>query len=47
MADAPPMKVFISYSRRDRDFVANVVDALEATDGIEVFRDTDDILPTE
>ncbi|MEZ5876501.1 MAG: toll/interleukin-1 receptor domain-containing protein [Tepidamorphaceae bacterium] len=47
MTAAPPMKVFISYSRRDRDFVANVVDALEAADGIEVFRDTDDILPTE
>ncbi|MCC0011972.1 MAG: TIR domain-containing protein [Rhodobiaceae bacterium] len=44
---AAPMKVFISYSRKDRDFVARVVDALEAADGIEVFRDTDDILPTE
>ncbi|MCC0011973.1 MAG: toll/interleukin-1 receptor domain-containing protein [Rhodobiaceae bacterium] len=47
MADTPAMKVFISYSRKDRDFVARVVDALEAADGIEVFRDTDDILPTE
>ncbi|MFN0264328.1 TIR domain-containing protein [Tepidamorphus sp. 3E244] len=47
MADAAAMKVFISYSRKDREFVARVVDALEAEDGIEVFRDTDDILPTE
>ena len=47
MADATAIKVFISYSRKDREFVARVVDALEATDGIEVFRDTDDILPTE
>ena len=40
-------KVFISYSRRDRQFVSRIVDALEAEDDIEVFRDTEDILPTE
>ena len=40
-------KVFVSYSRKDRAFVGKLVEALEAADDIEVFRDTDDILPTE
>ncbi len=40
-------KVFISYSRQDRQFATKLFDALEATDGLEVFRDTEDILPTE
>ena len=40
-------KVFLSYSRKDRAFAARLSDALEARDDIEVFRDTEDILPTE
>jgi tetratricopeptide (TPR) repeat protein len=40
-------KVFLSYSRRDRNFVSRLADALEQQPDIEVFRDTDDILPTE
>lgn len=40
-------KVFVSYSRRDRERVSRLVDALEAQGHIEVFRDTEDILPTE
>jgi WD40 repeat protein len=39
-------KVFVSYSRKDREFVTRMADDLE-TRGIEVFRDTEDILPTE
>ncbi len=45
--DGRKTKVFISYSRKDRQFAANLTEALEAKDGIEVFRDTEDILPTE
>ncbi|MCC6887407.1 MAG: SUMF1/EgtB/PvdO family nonheme iron enzyme [Hyphomicrobiales bacterium] len=45
--EADKTKVFISYSRRDRDFVDRLMAALEAQEHIEVFRDTDDILPTE
>lgn len=41
------IKVFISYSRKDRSDVARLSKALEAEDDIEVFRDTEDILPTE
>lgn len=40
-------KVFISYSRRDRRTVTRLADALADTPGVEVFRDTEDILPTE
>jgi tetratricopeptide (TPR) repeat protein len=40
-------KVFISYSRKDFELISTLVDALSARDGIDVFRDTDDILPTE
>jgi hypothetical protein len=47
MADKAITKVFISYSRRDREVVARLVDALEGADDIDVFRDTEDILPTE
>jgi tetratricopeptide (TPR) repeat protein len=47
MAGDQTTKVFISYSRKDRAFVGRLVDALEAANDIEVFRDTDDILPTE
>ena len=46
-APADKTKVFVSYSRRDREFVGRLVEALEAQDDIHVFRDTDDILPTE
>jgi formylglycine-generating enzyme required for sulfatase activity len=50
MADsssADKSKIFVSYSRKDRDFVDRLTAALEAQEHIEVFRDTDDILPTE
>ena len=40
-------KVFLSYSRKDREFVAKLAAELEAHDDIEVFKDTEDILPTE
>lgn len=40
-------KVFMSYSRKDREFVGKLADALEARDDMEVLRDTDDILPTD
>src|SRR5262245_59037731 len=38
--------VFTCYSRKDRDFVLRLADALEGRD-IGVLRDVDDILPTE
>ena len=40
------LKVFVSYSRKDKSFVLWLSDALQAR-GIRVFRDLDDILPTE
>ena len=40
------VKVFISYSRKDKSFVLWLSDALQER-GIRVFRDLDDILPTE
>lgn len=40
-------KVFVSYSRKDRRVVTRLVDALVEAPDVEVFRDTDDILPTE
>ncbi len=45
--DAHQTKVFISYSRKDRQFVSKLADALEGQNDIKVFRDTEDILPTE
>lgn len=36
--------VFVSYSRRDKDLIAPLVDLVRAT-GQSVFRDTDNILP--
>src|SRR5262245_46979896 len=45
-AGASKTHVFISYSRKNRDFVVRLADALKAR-GIEVHRDLDDILPTE
>ena len=53
VADAAPAwaaqktKVFVSYSRADREFVARLVAALEAREDFQVFRDTEDILPSE
>lgn len=38
--------VFISYSRKDQDFVVRLAGALEAR-GIDVSRDVDDLLPAE
>jgi WD40 repeat protein len=46
MAAAGRTRVFISYSRKDREFALRLSDALQAK-GVEVFRDLDDILPTE
>ena len=46
-APADKIKVFVSYSRQDAEFVAKIVDALAAQGDVHVFRDTDDILPTE
>lgn len=47
-AEAPnTTKVFLSYSRRDRKRVENLYTALSAKRDLRVFRDTDDILPTE
>jgi TPR repeat protein len=40
------LKVFVSYSRKDKNFVGWLSDALQARD-MRVFRDLDDILPTE
>lgn len=40
-------KIFLSYSRRDRARVADLGAKLEAQDDLTVFRDTEDILPTE
>ncbi len=40
-------KLFISYSRTDRALVERLYDALTAEDELRVFRDTDDILPSE
>ena len=45
--DTPTTKVFVFYSRKDRAFVRRLVEGLETEDDIEVFRDTEDILPTE
>jgi len=40
-------KIFISYSRKDRDKILRLHAALDDDDELIVFRDTDDILPTE
>jgi tetratricopeptide (TPR) repeat protein len=40
-------KVFISYSRKDRERVEQLYRALAVEDDLTIFRDTDDILPTE
>lgn len=40
-------KLFLSYSRKDRAHVEKLHDALKGDDELEVFRDVDDILPTE
>jgi len=45
-APAPGQKVFISYARKDRELIEPIVAALQAR-GMDVLRDTDDILPTE
>ena len=45
-ACARELKVFVSYSRKDKDFVVWFSDALQAQD-VNVLRDLDDILPTE
>lgn len=44
---AEKIKVFISYSRQDGAFVGQLVDNLTSSHEIHVFRDTNDILPTE
>jgi formylglycine-generating enzyme required for sulfatase activity len=40
-------KIFVSYSRHDAEFVANLVRSLASQTGFEVFQDTADILPSE
>lgn len=45
-ASPPGQKVFISYARKDRALIEPIVGALQAR-GMDVLRDTDDILPTE
>lgn len=47
-ADLPPdaARVFLSYSRRDRENAQRIADVLRQRE-FGVFRDTDDILPTE
>lgn len=40
-------KIFVSYSRHDAEAVARVVEALKQHKSIVVFKDTEDILPTE
>lgn len=46
-SDTGKIKLFISYSRMDRERVGALYDALVGDDDLTVFRDTDDILPTE
>ena len=46
-ATSETTKVFLSYSRKDREFVGRLAEALESQQGIQVFQDTEDILPTE
>src|SRR5262245_35253097 len=47
MAEQPPLtRVFISYSRKDAEFVARLKDALQAK-GYDAFVDTEDILGGE
>lgn len=45
-SDSTQTRVFLSYSRRDKDFVMHLADALRAND-IAVFLDVDDIVPAE
>ena len=45
--DGRKTKVFISYSRKDRQFAANLTYFFKQKTAYEVFRDTEDILPTE
>src|SRR5262245_54986381 len=40
-------KLFISYSRRDHDVVAHLVRSLLMDPEFQIFRDTEDILPSE
>jgi hypothetical protein len=40
-------KVFLLYSRRDREFVGRLIAALERHQHIKVFQDTEDIFTTE
>ena len=44
--DSEAGKVFLSYSRRDRERTQRIADVLRARH-FGVFKDTDDILPTE
>ena len=46
-AGSTKTKVFVSYSRRNRQRVSRLHEMLESHQDIIVFRDTDDILPTE
>jgi TIR domain-containing protein len=43
----PKTKVFVSYARKDREIVERISRALQKDANILVFKDTEDILPTE
>ncbi|MGI9351372.1 MAG: TIR domain-containing protein [Rhizobiaceae bacterium] len=40
-------KLFLSYSRKDRTQIEELKNKLEGDDGLQVFRDVDDIMPSE
>ncbi len=44
---ADETKVFLSYSRKDSEFVRDISDALQGQDDLHVFQDTSDVLPAE
>lgn len=45
--DAAVTNVFLSYSRKDKEQVERIATALNTRENIRVFKDTEDILPTE
>lgn len=47
MKPSEKTKLFISYSRKDRRRIEALCDALATQDDLKLFRDTDDILPSE
>jgi TIR domain len=45
--DRPKTKIFVSYAPKDREIVERISRTLEKDANILVFKDTEDILPTE